>query len=133
MSVTIDRASDRLRKKKSNFSGFLKTKLWKNQLISRKFCANFRGKLGLKAIGKKWRILGLFSGQISLEIDQFCSDQTSIFNVFLTEVIALPTTIRSRNEPMAKPFTSWLVPSFLQHNLRLVVTEHCLHISVTKF
>ena len=25
-------------------------------------------------------------GQISLGIDQFCTDQTSIFNVFLTEV-----------------------------------------------
>ena len=34
---------------------------------------------------------------------------------------------------MAKPLTSWLVPSFLQHNLRLVVLEHCLHVSVTKF
>ena len=58
------------------------------------------------------------------------------FKVFLTEVIinfALSTTIRSRNEPMAKPLTSWLVPSFLQHNLRLVVSGHCLHISVTKF
>ena len=131
--MTIDRASDRSWKKKSNFVGFLKTKLWKNQRISREFCGNFWGKLGSKAIGKKWRILGLFSGQISLEIDQFCSDQTGIFNVFLTEVIALPTTIRYRNEPIAKPFTSWLVPSFLQYNLRLVVTEHCLHISVTKF
>ena len=131
--MTIDRASDRSRKKKSNFAGFLKTKLWKNRLISWEFCANFRGKLGSKGIGKKWQILGLFSGQISLEIDQFCSDQTSIFNVFLTEAIALPTTIRSRTEPMVKPFTSWLVPSFLQYNLRLVVTEHCLHISVTKF
>ena len=27
------------------------------------------------------------SRQISLEIDQFCANQTSIFNVFLTEVI----------------------------------------------
>ena len=34
---------------------------------------------------------------------------------------------------MAKPLTSWLVPSFLQHNLRLVVSGCCLHISVTKF
>ena len=131
--MTIDRASDRLRKKKSNFAGFLKTKLWKNRLILREFCANFRGKLGSKAIGKKTADFRVIFGQISLEIDQFCSDQTSIFNVFLTEVIALPTTICSRNEPMAKPFTSWLVPSFLQYNLRLVVTEHCLHISVTKF
>ena len=29
---------------------------------------------------------------------------------------------------MAKPLTSWLVPSFSQHNL-----PRCLHISVTKF
>ena len=34
---------------------------------------------------------------------------------------------------MAKPLTSWLVPSFLQHNLPLVVSERCLHVSVTKF
>ena len=34
---------------------------------------------------------------------------------------------------MAKPLTSWLVPSFLQHNLRLVVLGRCLHVSVTKF
>ena len=42
-------------------------------------------------------------------------------------------TIRSKTEPMAKPLTSWLVPSFLQHNLGLVVSRRCLHISVTKF
>ena len=36
------------------------------------------------------------------------------------------------NEPMAQPLTSWLVPSFSQH-LRLVVSGHCLHVSVTKF
>ena len=35
--------------------------------------------------------------------------------------------------PMAKPLTSWLVPSFSRHNLRLVVSGCCLHISVTKF
>ena len=34
---------------------------------------------------------------------------------------------------MAKPLTSWLVPRFLQHNLRLVVSKRCLHVSVTKF
>ena len=34
---------------------------------------------------------------------------------------------------MAKPLTSWLVPSFSQHNLRLVVSERYLHFSVTKF
>ena len=34
---------------------------------------------------------------------------------------------------MAKPLTSWLVSRFLQHNLRLVVSKRCLHVSVTKF
>ena len=34
---------------------------------------------------------------------------------------------------MVKPLTSWLVPRFLQHNLRLVVSKRCLHVSVTKF
>ena len=34
---------------------------------------------------------------------------------------------------MAKPLTSWLVPSFSQHNLRLVVSERSFHVSVTKF
>ena len=34
---------------------------------------------------------------------------------------------------MAKPLTSWLVPSFSQHNLRLVVLGRYLHVSVTKY
>ena len=75
-------------------------------------------------------------GQISLKIDRFCADQTSVFNDFLTEVrhyFALSTTIRSGNEPMAKPLTSWLMPSFSQHNLRVVVLGRCLHVSVTMF
>ena len=52
-----------------------------------RFRGSFRGKLHRKAIGKKRPILWLFSRQISLEIDRFCADQTSLFNVFLTEVI----------------------------------------------
>ena len=52
-----------------------------------RFRGNFQGKLGRKAIGKKRRILWLSSGQISQEIDRFCADQTSVFNVFLTEDI----------------------------------------------
>ena len=51
------------------------------------FRGSFRGILHKKAIGKKRPILWLFSRQISLEIDRFCADQTSVFNVFLTEVI----------------------------------------------
>ena len=34
---------------------------------------------------------------------------------------------------MAKPLTSWLVSSFSQNNLCLVVSGCCLHVSVTKF
>ena len=34
---------------------------------------------------------------------------------------------------MAKPLISWLVLSFSQPNLRLLVSERCLHVSVTKF
>ena len=34
---------------------------------------------------------------------------------------------------MAKPLTSWLVLSFSQHNLRLVVSWRYLHVSVTKY
>ena len=34
---------------------------------------------------------------------------------------------------MAKPLTSWLEPSFSQHNLHLVVLGCCLHVSVMKF
>ena len=48
---------------------------------------DFLCKLYQKAIGKKWLILWLFSRKILLEIGWFCADQTSIFNVFLTEVI----------------------------------------------
>ena len=55
--------------------------------ISREFRGSFGGKPHQKAIGKKRPILWLFSGQISLEIDRFCADQTSIFNIFLREFI----------------------------------------------
>ena len=81
------RACDRLWKKKSNFAGFLGTNLRKNCPVSQEFRGSFRGKLHQKAIGKKWPILWLFSRQILLEIDWFYTDQTSVFNVFLTEVI----------------------------------------------
>ena len=115
---TLFRASDRSRKKKSNFTGFLGT----NSRKIGRFRGNFAGVLGAN-----------FTKTQSAKNGQFC-DQTSIFNVFLTEVIVCPsTTIRSRNEPMAKSLTSWLVPSFSQLNLRLVVSGRCLHVSVMKF
>ena len=67
-------------KKKSNFMGFLGIK---SQKIGQ-FRGNFRGKLGRKAVGKK---TADFVVIFRLEIAQFCAYQTSIFNVFLTEVI----------------------------------------------
>jgi len=70
------------RGKKVKFHGIFRDKIVEKS-------ADFAGIANLagKQSVKKGRILGLFSGQISLEIDRFCSDQTSVFNVFLTEVI----------------------------------------------
>ena len=72
--------------KKSNFTGFLGTKSWKDRPISQEFPGNIPGKHGQKAIGKKTADFVVIFGQISLGINQFCTDQTSVFNVFLTEV-----------------------------------------------
>ena len=49
----LNRASNRSRKKKSNFVGFSGTKSRKNRLILREFRGNFWGKLDWKAIGEK--------------------------------------------------------------------------------
>ena len=81
------RDSDRSRKKKSNFAEYLGTNLRKNRPVSKEFHGSFRSKLHQKAIAKKWPILWLLSRQILLEIEWFCADQTSVFNVYLTEVI----------------------------------------------
>ena len=72
-----------IRGKKVKFRRILGTKSQKNRSIS----WEFSGQTWPEAIGKKRRILWLFSGQISQEIDRFCADQTSVFNVFLTEDI----------------------------------------------
>ena len=122
--------------KKVKFCGIFRDKIAEKSADFAGFRENFWGKLGWKAINKKTADFVVIFGQIVLETDRFCTNQTSVFNVFLTEVIinfALSTTIRSRNEPMAKPLTSSLVLSFSQHNLRLLVSERCLHISVAKF
>ena len=122
------------RKKKSNFAGLLGTNSRKNRPILREFHRNFQGKLHRKAVGKKRPNVWLFTGKISLEINGFALINQR-FNVFLIEVIILlfqQCSIHSRNEPVAKPLTSWLVPSFLQLNLPLVVSGRCLHVSVTK-
>ena len=57
------------------------------------------------------------------------------FNVFLTGVIICSfnnNTLQQWTNGL-KPLTSWLVPSFSQYSLRLVVSGHCLHVLVTKF
>ena len=87
MGDVMFRASDRSQKKKLNFVGFLGTNSRKNRPISWEFHRIFQGKLHQNAIGKKQPILRLFSKQILLEINRFYADQTSIFNIFLTEVI----------------------------------------------
>ena len=63
MDSTLTRASDRSRKKKSNFVGFLGTNSRKNRPTSRVFRGSFLGKLHQKAIGKKQPILWLFQGK----------------------------------------------------------------------
>ena len=98
-----DRASDRSGKKKSNFTGFLGTKLWKNQLISREFLgANFTK----KQLVKNGQFSGYFQGKFHLKLIDFALIRPA-FLTFLKQrsSFALSTTIRSRNEPMAKPLT----------------------------
>ena len=77
------RAFDRPQKKSQISRDFQK----QNRGKIGRFRGNFRGKLGRKTIGQKKQILWLFLGRISWEIDRFCPDQTSVFYVFLTEVI----------------------------------------------
>ena len=81
---SLCRASDRSWKKKVKFCGIFRDKITEN-------LADFAGIFGAnlarkQSVKKRWS-LWLFSGQILLEIDRFCADQTSVFNVFLTEVI----------------------------------------------
>ena len=108
--------------KKLNFAEFLGQNCGK---IGR-FCRNFAGIFGANLAGKqsikkRW-ILWLFSGQISPEINWICTDQTSVFNVFLTEVVICSFNNNTLQKwTNGKAFKSWLVPSFSQHNLRLVV------------
>ena len=73
--------------KKSKFAGFLGANSRKNRPILRHFRGNVWAKLRRKSIGKKGRFCGYFWGKILLDVDRLCADQTSVFNVFLTEVI----------------------------------------------
>ena len=134
MGDSMFRASDRSRKKKPNFAGFLGTNSRKNRRILQEFRGSFQGKLHQNAIGKKRPILWLFSRQISLEIDRFCADQTSLFNVFLTEVIICSFNNNTLQKwTNGKAFNIMARAQFSQHNLRLVVLGCCLHVSVSKF
>ena len=75
---------------------------------------NFTDKLWQKKVSKKQPILWEFWGQILLEIYRFRADQTSIFNISLTEVIicSFNNNTLHKSEPMAKLLSSLLVPSF---------------------
>ena len=93
------------------------------------FGANFTKKRSEKTVD----FVGIFWANFTRN-QSFCADQTSVFNVFLTEVIICSFNNKTLQKwPMAKPLIGRLVPSFSQHNLRLVVSGCCLHISVTKF
>jgi len=82
---------------------------WKKRV---KFLEIFSDKLCRKTIKKGADFVGIFRA-ILLEIDHFCTDKTSVFNVSLTEINrrSFNKNIHSRNEPEAKLSTSWLVPS----------------------
>ena len=100
--------------------------------------ADFAGVFGKnftkKQSVKNGRFCGYFQGKFRLQSIAFAMIRPAFLTFFLQRSsFALSTTICSRNEPMAKPLTSWLVPSFSQHNLRLIVLGCCLHVSVTKF
>ena len=111
--------------KKSNFAGFSGANSRKNRPILRHFRGNVWAKLRRKSIGKKGRFCGYFWGKIMSDVDRLCADQTSVFNVFLTKVIICSfnnntlqkwTNGKAYAKGNAKPLTSWLVPSFSQHN-----------------
>ena len=73
-----------IRGKKVKFRGIFGGKIAEKSV---EFVGIFWVNLSGKQSVNKQRILWLFSGQISQQIDRFCADQTSVFNVFLTEDI----------------------------------------------
>ena len=78
--ISSCRASDRLQKNKVKVRRIFGDKSAEKLADLAGISWEFRGNLCQKAIGKKLPILWLF-------LRQFCADQTSIFNIFLTEVI----------------------------------------------
>ena len=77
--------------------------------------------------------MGIFGGKFRQKSIGFAKNLTSVFSVFLSEIIICSFNNTIENEPMAKLLISWLVPSFSQHNLRPVVLGQCSLVSVTKF
>ena len=70
-------------RKKVKFCGiFFFFFLPKNHLFLQEFRGNFWANFAEKISVKKPPILWEFSGQISLEIDQFCTNFVSVFSVF---------------------------------------------------
>ena len=69
------------------------------------------------------------------DFEGFCADLMSVCNVFFRKIIIISVilTTKCSCEVMAKLLTSCLVPSFLQHNLCLVVLGPCLLVVVKKF
>ena len=68
--------------KKVKFCGILGDKIAEKSVD---FTGIFRVNLAGKQSVNKWQILWLFSGKFRK--NRFCADQTSVFNVFLTEDI----------------------------------------------
>ena len=106
---------------KAKFRGIFRDKFAENS-------ANFVG-ISREFQVKKRLILWLFSTQISIEIDRFCADQTSVFNIFLTEVIICSFNNNTLQKwTNGKAFNIMASAQFLQHVLCLVVSGLCLHV-----
>ena len=120
--------------KKSYFAGFLGANSRKNRPILQHLHRNVWGKLLQKSSGKKGRSCSHIWGKILSDIDRFCADQTSVFNVFLTEVIICSFNNNTLQKwTNGKAFNIMASAQFSQHNLRLVVSGRYLHVSVTKY
>ena len=75
-----------------------------------------------------------FSGQILLEIDQFCTDLMSTFNVSLTEIIICYFKNKVQEKwANGKAFNIMTSAQCFATYLRLVVLGRCLLIVVMKF
>ena len=89
--------------------------------------ADFMGIFGANFFTKKQSVknswfCGYFQGKFSLKLIGFTLIRPTFLMFFeQRSTFAFSTTIHSRNESiMANPLTSWLVPSFLQYDLRLL-------------